>query len=52
MPSLRIDLKSKVAECDVTQVAEAIKDREIRELGEYRTKRLVLEAWDSFGFDN
>ena len=23
-----------------------LKDREIREFGEYRTRRLVLEAWD------
>lgn len=28
------------------------KDNELRQYGEYRTKRLVLEAWNKFGFDN
>ena len=26
-----------------------LKDKEIRNLGEYRTRRLVLEAWDGQG---
>ena len=29
-----------------------LKDDEIRLYGEYRTKRLVLEAWNYFGYDN
>ena len=29
-----------------------LKDNEICQYGEYRTKRLVLEAWNKFGFDN
>ena len=29
-----------------------LKDNEIRLYGEYRTKHLVLEAWNKFGFDN
>ena len=29
-----------------------LKDNEIRLYGEYSTKRLVLEAWNKFGFDN
>ena len=29
-----------------------LKDDEIRQYGEYRTKRLVLEAWNKLGFDN
>lgn len=28
-----------------------LKDNEIRQYGEYRTKRLVLDAWNKFGFD-
>lgn len=36
----------------INETFRVLKDREIRELGEYRTKRLVLEAWDKFGFDN
>ncbi len=28
-----------------------LKEREIRELGEYRTRRLVLEAWDRLGLE-
>jgi hypothetical protein len=34
----------------INQTFRVLKDREIRELGEYRTKRLVLEAWHRFGF--
>mgnify|MGYP000116376272 FL=1 len=29
-----------------------LKDNEIRQYGEYRTKCLVLDAWNKFGFDN
>ena len=29
-----------------------LKDNEIRQYGEYRTKHLVLDAWNNFGFDN
>ena len=29
-----------------------LKDNEIRQYGEYRTKRLILDAWNRFGFDN
>lgn len=29
-----------------------LKDNEIRLYGEYRTKRLILDAWNKFGFDN
>lgn len=36
----------------INETFRVLKDREIRELGEYRTKRLVLEAWNKFGFDN
>lgn len=36
----------------INETFRVLKERELRELGEYRTKRLVLEAWDKFGFDN
>jgi hypothetical protein len=36
----------------INETFRVLKDRELRELGEYRTKRLVLEAWDKFGFNN
>lgn len=36
----------------INETFRVLKDREIRELGEYRTKRLVLEAWNKFGFEN
>ena len=29
-----------------------LKDNKIRQYGEYRSKRLVLEAWDKFGYNN
>ena len=28
-----------------------LKDNELRQYGEYRTKRLVLDAWDRFGYN-
>jgi len=31
---------------------KALRNREKRELGEYRTQRLVLEAWDRFERDS
>ena len=37
---------------DDTNKRSVQKDNEIRQYGEYRTKRLVLEAWNKFGFDN
>ena len=35
----------------INETFRVLKDREIRELNEYRTKRLVLEAWHKFGFN-
>lgn len=35
----------------INQTFRVLKERETNELGEYRTKRLVLEAWKRFGFD-
>jgi hypothetical protein len=36
----------------INETFRVLKDREIREYGEYRTKRLVMEAWNFFGFNN
>ena len=36
----------------INETFRVLKDNELRQYGEYRTKRLVLEAWDNFGFDN
>ncbi len=29
-----------------------LKDNEIRQYGEYRSKRLVLDAWNKFGYND
>ena len=29
-----------------------MKDNEIRQYGEYRTKRLVLDVWNGFGYND
>lgn len=34
----------------INETFRVLKERELRELGEYRTKRLVMEAWNRFGF--
>lgn len=34
----------------INETFRVLKDRELHELGEYRTKRLVMEAWQRFGF--
>ncbi len=36
----------------INETFRVLKDNETRQLGEYRTKRLVLDAWNKFGFDN
>lgn len=36
----------------INETFRVLKDNEIRQYGEYRTKRLVLEAWNKFGYDN
>ncbi|MDO4158887.1 MAG: restriction endonuclease [Prevotellaceae bacterium] len=35
----------------INETFRVLRDNEIRQYGEYRTKRLVLEAWKKFGFD-
>jgi len=36
----------------INETFRVLKDNEIRQYGEYRTKRLVMEAWYRFGYDN
>lgn len=36
----------------INETFRVLKDNELRQYGEYRTKRLVLEAWNKFEFDN
>lgn len=35
----------------INETFRVLRDNEIRQFGEYRTKRLVMEAWKRFGFD-
>ena len=34
----------------INETFRVLKERELRELGEYRTRRLVLDAWHRFGY--
>ena len=36
----------------INETFRVLKDNELRQYGEYRTKRLVLEAWNKFRYDN
>ena len=36
----------------INETFRVLKDNETRQFGEYRTKRLVLEAWHKFHYDN
>ena len=36
----------------INETFRVLKTNEIRQYGEYRTKRLVLEVWNRFGYDN
>ena len=36
----------------INETFRVLKSNEIRQFGEYRTKRLVLEAWERMGYDN
>ena len=47
-----LDPEDVCGEGCINQTFRVLKDNEIRKYGEYRTKRLVLEAWDKFNFDN
>ena len=36
----------------INEKFRVLKDNELHQYGEYRTKCLVLEAWNKFGYDN
>lgn len=36
----------------INETFRVLKERELREYGEYRTRRLVLDAWHRFGYHN
>jgi hypothetical protein len=46
-----LDPKSVMAEDYPSETFRGLKENEIKEYGEYRTQRLVLEAWDRFVAD-
>ena len=35
----------------INETFRVLKDNELRQYGEYRTKRLILEAWNKFGYN-
>ena len=47
-----LDPEDVCGEGCINETFRVLKNNEIRQYGEYRTKRLVLEAWDKFNFDN
>ena len=46
-----LDPDNLVGEGSGVETFKALRNREKRQLGEYRTQRLVLEAWDRFERD-
>ena len=36
----------------INETFRVLRDNEIRQYGEYCTKRLVMKIWNKFGFDN
>ena len=47
-----LDPEDVCGEGCINETFRVLKNNEIRQYGEYRTKRLVLEAWKRFGYDN
>ncbi|MCI6338730.1 MAG: restriction endonuclease [Prevotella sp.] len=47
-----LDPEDVCGEGCINETFRVLKDNEIRQYGEYRTKRLVMEAWHKFGYDN
>ena len=47
-----LDPEDVCGEGCINETFRVLKSNELRQYGEYRTKRLVLEAWNRFGFDN
>lgn len=46
-----LDPEDVCGEGCINETFRVLKDNEIRQYGEYRTKRLVLDAWNRFGYD-
>ena len=46
-----LDPEDACGEGCINETFRVLKDNEIRQYGEYRTKRLVIEAWNKFGYD-
>ena len=46
-----LDPEDVCGEGCINETFRVLKDNEIRQYGEYRTKRLVMEAWYKFGYD-
>ena len=47
-----LDPEDVCGEGCINETFRVLKSNELRQYGEYRTKRNVLEAWNKFGFDN
>ncbi len=47
-----LDPEDVCGEGCINETFRVLKDNEMRKYGEYRTKRLVLDAWQDFGYDN
>ena len=47
-----LDPEDVCGEGCINETFRVLKDNEIRQFGEYRTKRLVLDAWNRFGYNN
>ena len=47
-----LDPEDVCGESCINETFRVLKDNELRQYGEYRTKRLVLDAWNRFGYDN
>lgn len=47
-----LDPEDVCGEGCINETFRVLKDNEIRQYGEYRTKRLVMKAWYDFGYDN
>lgn len=46
-----LDPEDVCGEGCINETFRVLKDNEIRQYGEYRTKRLVMKAWYNFGYD-
>ena len=46
-----LDPEDVCGEGCINETFRVLKDNEIRQYGEYRTKRLVMDAWYKFGYD-